>query len=286
MIKEKPLVSIITPSYNQGRFIEDCILSIKNQTYANIEHIIVDAKSNDNTIEVIKTYENKYNLKWISEKDKGQADAINKGYAIAKGDIVTWLNSDDFYLHVHVIEEIVDLFHKFTNVDVITGGGYYVDEAGKYITPLKDHVDKISLEHIKIADYILQPATFIKATMNDMVKIDISYTYTFDWLYFLNMFEKGANFLAIQNYFAAYRVYGVNKTALDNADRKLEIAHMALRNFGSSSLQTWFCYFIFSLYKISESIPFIGILCKPCKPFAKIINSIVYKISNGKYYSC
>ena len=75
----KPLVSIITPSYNQGEFVENCILSIKKQSYPNIEHIIVDGKSEDNTIEILKRHERTYNMRWVYRKDKGMYFAINKG---------------------------------------------------------------------------------------------------------------------------------------------------------------------------------------------------------------
>lgn len=90
-----PKVSIITPSFNQGQFIEEAITSVLNQNYENFEHIIIDGGSTDNTLEILKKY---HHLIWISETDDGQSDAINKGFRIAKGDIVGWLNTDDYYL--------------------------------------------------------------------------------------------------------------------------------------------------------------------------------------------
>ena len=96
MTPKLPLVSIITPSFNKGPYIEETIMSIRNQTYQNIEHIVFDGASTDETISILEKY-NK-NLKWISEPDKGQSDAINKGWRIAKGDIIAYLNADDTYL--------------------------------------------------------------------------------------------------------------------------------------------------------------------------------------------
>lgn len=278
-----PLISIVTPTFNQAEFIEDCILSIKNQSYKYIEHIIVDGGSTDGTIDIIKKYEGQYNMRWLSEPDNGQADAINKGFSMGHGDIVAWLNSDDFYMYDDVIADVVKLFSKYRSANVVTGKGYYVNRMGGYISPIEIERNKITLKNMKIADYILQPATFVKMTISEKSIINIGYTYTFDWMYFLQIFELNANVLVSDNYFAAYRIYGDNKTALDNAERKLEIAQMALRNFGVFSLQTGFCYFIYCLYKIAEYIPFMR---KPLRFLAQLVNSVVHKISCGRYYSC
>ena len=95
---EMKKITIVTPCYNSEKYIEQCILSIKNQTYTNIEHIIVDGGSCDSTLDIIKKYENTYNMQWISEKDEGMYDAITKGFKYATGDIYAWLNSDDMYM--------------------------------------------------------------------------------------------------------------------------------------------------------------------------------------------
>ena len=89
-----PKISIITPSYNQGRYIEQTIQSVLNQNYPNIEHIVMDGGSTDHTVEILRKYPH---LVWVSEKDRGQADALNKGFARATGEIVGWINSDDYY---------------------------------------------------------------------------------------------------------------------------------------------------------------------------------------------
>src|SRR3982750_267888 len=89
-----PLISILTPSYNQGRYIQQTITSVLAQKYPRLEHIVIDGGSTDDTVSILKRYPH---LKWISEKDRGQADSLNKGLAIATGSIVGWVNSDDFY---------------------------------------------------------------------------------------------------------------------------------------------------------------------------------------------
>ncbi len=103
------MISIVTPTYNSEEYIEKCILSIKNQTFQDFEHIIVDGGSTDRTIEIIKRYENTYPMRWISEKDNGMYDGIRKGFELAKGDIFCWLNSDDIYMPwtLEVVSKIV-----------------------------------------------------------------------------------------------------------------------------------------------------------------------------------
>jgi glycosyltransferase involved in cell wall biosynthesis len=114
-----PTISIVTPSLNQGQFIEECIKSVKNQTYKNIEHIIVDGGSTDNTIDILKKYEGTYNMVWISEPDTGMYDAINKGFKLSKGEIMAWINADDMYLPWS-FEIVVNAISKL-NIDWCTG---------------------------------------------------------------------------------------------------------------------------------------------------------------------
>ncbi len=118
--KKLPLVSIVTPSLNQGAFIEETILCIKNQCYSNIEHIIVDGGSTDNTLDIIKKYEGTYNMKWISEPDSGMYEAINKGIRKARGEILTYLNADDLYLH-WTISVVVEYLNQHREVDLVYG---------------------------------------------------------------------------------------------------------------------------------------------------------------------
>lgn len=285
MKKNKEIViSIITPSFNQGEFIEDCILSIKNQSYTNIEHIIVDGGSTDNTLEIIKKYEGSYNLRWISEPDNGQADAINKGFKMAHGEILAWLNCDDYYLNLEVLRKIIGYFTLYPSADVIAADGYYVNTDKVFLSP-SDFVRKyVNLKRMRYADYMLQPSTFWRKSIFEKVTIDEQWVYTFDWLFFLDIFEKGYSVLAINDYLSAYRVSGDNKTALDNAKRKKEIAKMAKRNFGFFSLQTFHCYLVYEIYLLSEKLPnFIG---KKLKRLVFVYNSIISKVSDGRIYSC
>lgn len=117
-------VSIITVTYNSEQYLEDCITSVINQSYKNVEYIIIDGKSTDNTVAIIKKYENKIH-KWISETDKGMYDAINKGMAMSTGDIIGILNSDDIFVNNEVLSEITKVFSE-NNVDSVFGDLEYV----------------------------------------------------------------------------------------------------------------------------------------------------------------
>jgi len=119
-MEKLPLVSIIIPSYNQGEFIEDNILSIKNQNYPDIENIIIDGASTDNTLTVIRKYEGTYNMRWISEPDDGSLAAVNKGLCKAHGDILAYLPADDLYLP-WTVSAAVEYFEHHPGVEVIYG---------------------------------------------------------------------------------------------------------------------------------------------------------------------
>lgn len=112
-------VSIITPSYNQGNYIERTILSVLSQDYQNIEYIIIDGGSNDGTIEIIQKYDNKITY-WVSEKDNGQADAINKGLLKATGEFICWVNSDDL-IYPDFISSRLKQFQRHPDIDMIYG---------------------------------------------------------------------------------------------------------------------------------------------------------------------
>ena len=120
-----PKISIVTPSYNQEEFIEKTILSVLNQNYPNLEYIIIDGGSTDRSVEIIKKYE-KYLAYWVSEKDEGQSDAINKGFKKSSGEILAWLNSDDLYLP-NTLFKIRNAFEKDNRIKFIYGHSILID---------------------------------------------------------------------------------------------------------------------------------------------------------------
>ncbi len=126
-----PLVSIITPSFNQARYLEATIQSVLSQNYPRLEYIIVDGGSNDSSLDILKRYESKLAW-WASEKDKGQTEAINKGFAHAKGEILAWLNSDDTY-EPNAISSAVKFLQEHPNNGLVYGDANYINEDGRVI---------------------------------------------------------------------------------------------------------------------------------------------------------
>lgn len=157
--KSFPKVSIVTPSYNQGRFLEETILSVLDQKYPNLEYIIIDGGSTDNSVEIIKKYE-KHLAYWVSEKDSGQTEAINKGFRRCTGDIVAWINSDDIYLP-NTFNFIVDYFIDHPEIDFVYGDAKIIDANGSFIMHRKEvPFDRTMGLLIGFGFLIPQPSTF------------------------------------------------------------------------------------------------------------------------------
>lgn len=207
-----PKVSIITPTYNQADFIEETIQSVINQSYPNIEYIIIDGGSTDNTIDVIKKYE-KHIHYWVSEPDEGQSDAINKGLKIATGDIVNWLNSDD-YLYPDAIKIVVDEFNKGHNC--ITGLCNIIDQNGNSLfTNLGSFVDYSSYSNTLKYLIIEQPSTyFSKEAVEKMGELNKDLHFIMDkewWLKYLIEY-KTERISSINQYISYFRFQPQSKT--------------------------------------------------------------------------
>lgn len=209
MENDKPLVSIVTPSYNQGRFIEDTLLSVMNQDYPNVEHIVVDGSSTDNTIEVLKKYEGEYNLRWVSEPDEGQSDAVNKGFKMAKGGIVGWLNSDDVYFDTTVISYVVDKFEELKHANVIYGNFVVIDKSGsiqKVVRTLN-----WNYERLLRSCFIGQPATFFRRKVVLENRLDKNLHLSMDYEFWLRL-GRDYNFFKVNKVLAGFRFYEGTKT--------------------------------------------------------------------------
>jgi glycosyltransferase involved in cell wall biosynthesis len=184
-------ISIITVSYNSGRTIEDTLESVKNQTYKEIEHIIIDGKSKDNTLKIVSKFN--HNLVIVSEPDKGIYDAMNKGIKIASGDVIGILNSDDLYFDNTILQKIVDEFILDNKLDVLYGNLLYVKE---------NDISKIVRKWIS-CDYYNRyfesgnvpphPTLFLRKNVyNEVGLFDLQFTLASDYELMLRIFKKNS----------------------------------------------------------------------------------------------
>jgi len=199
---KKPLVSVVTPSYNQAQFIEENILSVKSQDYPNIEHIIVDGGSTDETMEILKKYEGTYNLRWVSKPDEGHADAVNKGFAMAKGEIIGWLNSDDVYFDRGTVSAVVEAFQKHPEADIIYGDCAYIWENGTILRV--QCVPGFRYSRLLRGCFLEQPAVFFRRHVVEKYKLDKRLKVAIDYEYWLRL-GKRYRFVHIPRILAADR---------------------------------------------------------------------------------
>ncbi len=182
------LVSIITPSYNQAAYLEQTILSVLNQDYAPIEYIVVDGASKDASVEIIKKYADRLAY-WVSEKDGGQAEAINKGFARATGEIIAWLNSDDYYLE-GAVSAAVKIFEANPDVVLVYGNMLAVDEHGKTFNTLT--YKQLTLEDLLCFQIIGQPAVFMRrSALQKTNSLDATFHFLLDHFLWIQLAQHG-----------------------------------------------------------------------------------------------
>jgi glycosyltransferase involved in cell wall biosynthesis len=206
-----PKISIVTPSFNQGKFIEETILSIINQNYPNLEYII-DGGSTDETINIIKKYE-KFITYWVSEKDNGQSHALNKGLAKCTGDIFNWINSDD-YLELGALELVAEKFIK-TNADIVCGYTSIFDDESK--KEIQKHRTQIfyNVETTLVEQRINQPAMFYSLSIiKQLGVINSKLNFVMDLeLWFRYLCKFGQNKIVfLDNLISYFRIHSSSKT--------------------------------------------------------------------------
>ncbi len=210
-----PKVSIITPSYNQGRYLEATIRSVLDQDYPNIEYIIVDGGSKDESVGIIRKYKDRLAW-WVSEKDKGHADALNKGFSHASGEILAWLNSDDAYFP-RVVSEAVACLQEYPQVGMVYGDAVLIDDAGKPIGRFASkQTDYRRL--LRGSVHIPQATTFFRASLWRKVgPLDLSLFFSFDYDLWVRL-AKESELRYVPRQWAYFRLHNKGKTII-NDDR-------------------------------------------------------------------
>ncbi|GAF04936.1 glycosyltransferase family 2 protein [Saccharicrinis fermentans] len=202
-------ISIITPSYNQGQFIEETILSVLNQKYHNLEFIIIDGGSTDQTVEIIKKYQDKITY-WVSEEDNGQTHAINKGFQKATGEIITWINSDDLLIP-DSLNKINAHFKNDENLKCLFGQWIEFDEQGD--RPLRIFKQPTLCEWLYTSPYA-QPSTYYKRSLlKDIGYLNEELHFSMDNDFFKRIILSNVKYKYVDEFYSKFRWHSTSKSS-------------------------------------------------------------------------
>jgi glycosyltransferase involved in cell wall biosynthesis len=211
---KNPLITIVTPSYNQSRYLEQTIRSVLEQDYPSIEYFVIDGGSTDSSVDIIRRYENQLSG-WVSEKDRGQADAINKGFQRAGGELIAWLNSDDTY-PPGAIRKAIETFQKHPEAGMVYGNVLSIDENSQ---PFNLQTFKpYNLAGLMAFNIISQPAVFMRRSVLEQAgHLDLDYHLLLDHHLWLRMAAL-APMVYIPETLAAARYHAEAKNLARTAD--------------------------------------------------------------------
>lgn len=229
-MKKQLTFSVVTPSLDQGEFLGKAIESVLGQQIEGLDYLVVDGGSRDSSIETLASYGAR--LRWISEPDRGQSDAINKGFRRTEGEILAWINADD-ELAPGALAKVRDLFDRHPEVDLVYGRGRILDEAGRDTGPFAG-IEPFSLWRLThFLDYILQPAAFFRRSAFEALgALDESLHYTMDWDLWIRLAMEGGVLFA-DEVLGFSREYGSTKTSTGGLRRIGEISRLTRRHTGS-----------------------------------------------------
>lgn len=214
----RPLVSIVTPSYNQAAYLEQTLLSVLDQEYPALEYLVADGGSTDGSVEIIRRHAGRLSW-WVSENDAGQSDAINKGFSRARGEVVAWLNSDDYYLP-GTVAAAVEALRQNPDACFVYGDMLAVDERGRALNKLAYH--QSTVEDLLCFHIIGQPAVFMRAAALQAVGcLDLSYHCLLDHQLWLRLALMGQNKHIPQTWAAArYHPEAKNRVRAEDFGRE------------------------------------------------------------------
>ncbi|MEL6755761.1 MAG: FkbM family methyltransferase [Pseudomonadota bacterium] len=224
-------ISVVTPSFNQADYLDECLVSVRDQSYPAIEHFVFDPGSTDGSRSIAAKYQH---ASLFEEPDEGQSDALNKGFARAKGDIIAWLNSDDVFAHEGVFERIIERFNQPDAPDIVYGKGIFIGENGEKLRDVYVNKDPSTLHwRFQQEDGILQPALFMKrSVIEKMGELNGNLHYCMDYEYWIRCMKAGVKFAYIDENLALARYHDSNKTFGQRGNSYHEVCEMLMGHFG------------------------------------------------------
>lgn len=253
MVDRWPKITVVTPAYNSADLIEDCIRSVLDQGYPDVEYFVVDGGSTDGTVDVVQRYADRLAW-WTTEPDGGQTDALNKGFRRATGELVCWLNSDDFF-YPGALETAAEAYLAAPDAPFYFGDGYRVDRAGRKLGEFfpDGHVHFSRNATVFGLNCILQPATFIRrGALEQVGYLDDSLHYGFDSNLWIELAALGRP-RPIRAYLAASREYGETKTSTGSFARAEELRRIAERHAGIAVTPGSINYYLDTLHRLASS---------------------------------
>lgn len=231
---DPPLISIVTPSFNQAHFLERTIDSVLGQDYPRLEYIVQDAASTDGTRELLQAYSGC--LDWVAEPDGGQADGINRGFSRSSGEIMAYLNSDDLLLP-GALAYVSRYFRAHPEVDALYGHRVLIDgddmRIGSWIVPPHDE------EILRWADFVPQETLFWRREIWERAggALDVSFAYALDWDMLLRFADVGASIVRVPRFLGAFRIHDTQKTTAHHEVGAREVARLRQRTLGRTVTQ-------------------------------------------------
>ena len=242
----------MTPSYNQRSFLELALQSVRAQNYPSLEHIVVDGASTDGSVDYLQSLTGKAgweHLHWISEPDKGQSDALNKGFKVASGNIVGWLNSDDVY-RPGCFKAVVEAL-KDTRIDVLYGDTTWIDEKSRILQIRREiNFSRFVMLYHRVLCVPTAATFFSKRVFDEGNFIDLEYRYSMDLEFFLRLESLGYRFRHIPVLLADFRWHSASKSSaaasgqFEERDKILPLYSPLVAKLHSSSLNRGLLMFL------------------------------------------
>jgi hypothetical protein len=246
-----PLVSIVTPSFNQGRFLRRTIASVLGQDYPHIEYVVIDGGSTDDSVAALRSYGDR--IRWVSEPDRGQSDAINKGFARCQGVIRAYLNSDDV-LWPGAVRTVVDHFERHPEWDLVYGNAYHIDADDRILE--RYPTARYDCGRLLQNCFICQPAAFWRTAVAERVgEFDAGLHYAMDLDYWLRIDRAAGRLVHVPEVLACSRAHPATKTLSARAQVYREILEVCGRHADQAGFSQYFAYWYHRCHEAAHGWP-------------------------------